>query len=177
MKTFQIKIFLQPSLNLLKIVMVFFLMIAFSPSYGQEGEKQLAENFTLKSQHGKNIKLSELTGQVVLLDFWASWCGTCIQQFTILEKLQHKYKDKGFTVLAINIERNTKKAASLARRIKADFTILFDSQGQLSRSYAVESIPMGVLIDRDGYKRELLDAEQLNQQAAMENKIEALLSE
>lgn len=153
------------------------LLLSSVASYGESLEKQLAKNFTLKSQSGENIKLSELRGQVVLLHFWASWCGTCVQQFTSLESLQNKYRNKGFVVLAINIEKNTKKAVNLARRIKAGFIILFDRQGKLSEDYSVDSIPMGVLIDRDGYRRDILDAEQLGRKVLMQNKVEALLNE
>ena len=65
-----------------------------------------AANFTLKSTSGKNIRLSEHRGQVVLINFWASWCGPCRQEMPHLETLQTKYQDLGVTVLGINVEQD-----------------------------------------------------------------------
>jgi peroxiredoxin len=114
-----------------------------------------APNFTLKSNTGKNIKLSELRGQVVLLNFWASWCGPCRQEMPLLEKLQQRYSALGFTVLGVNVEEDPSKAKSLLKDIPVSFPILFDTQNTVSKQYNVSAMPSTVMIDRNGNMRYL----------------------
>jgi peroxiredoxin len=114
-----------------------------------------APNFTLKSNTGKNIKLSELRGQVVLLNFWASWCGPCRQEMPLLEKLQQRYSALGFTVLGVNVEEDSSKAKSLLKDIPVSFPILFDTQNTVSKQYKVSAMPSTVMIDRNGNMRYL----------------------
>ena len=114
-----------------------------------------APNFTLKSNTGKNIKLSELRGQVVLLNFWASWCGPCRQEMPLLEKLQQRYSALGFTVLGVNVEEDSSKAKILLKDIPVSFPILFDTQNTVSKQYKVSAMPSTVMIDRNGNMRYL----------------------
>ena len=85
-----------------------------------------AADFTLKNQYGKNIKLSELRGQVVLLNFWSSQCGTCIKQFTNLNKLHSKFNTDGLHILAVNIGSNLQKITQISNKFKPKFSLLFD---------------------------------------------------
>ena len=114
-----------------------------------------APDFTLKSNSGKNIKLSELRGQVVLLNFWASWCGPCRQEMPLLEKLQRRYSSLGFTVLGVNVEEDPRKAKTLLKDISVSFPILFDTRNKVSKQYKVSAMPSTVMIDRDGNMRYL----------------------
>lgn len=114
-----------------------------------------APNFTLKSNTGKNIKLSELRGQVVLLNFWASWCGPCRQEMPLLEKLQRRYSSLGFTVLGVNVEDDSRKAKSYLKDVSVSFPILFDTTNKVSKQYKVSAMPSTVMIDRDGNMRYL----------------------
>ena len=70
---------------------------------GAASVKGPAPNFTLKSLSGKNLKLSEMTGNVVLINFWASWCGPCREEMPLLNALHKKYEPLGFTVLGVNV--------------------------------------------------------------------------
>lgn len=112
-----------------------------------------AKNFTLKSRNGKNIKLSEFRGQVVLLNFWASWCGPCRQEMPLLEKIYKKYKPLGFTMLGVNVEENSAAAKKLLREVKVSFPVLFDTKNIASKLYNVSAMPTTVIIDRNGNKR------------------------
>jgi len=114
-----------------------------------------APNFTLKSNSGKNIKLSELRGQVVLINFWASWCGPCRQEMPELNKLYSKYKKLGFTILGVNVEEDNTDALKIIKNDKISFPILFDSENKVSRLYNVTGMPTTVLIARDGTMRYL----------------------
>jgi peroxiredoxin len=114
-----------------------------------------APNFTLKSNSGKNVKLSELRGQVVLLNFWASWCGPCRQEMPLLEKLHKRYSALGFTVLGVNVEEDPRKAKTLLKDISVSFPILFDTSNKVSKQYKVSAMPSTIMIDRDGNMRYL----------------------
>lgn len=114
---------------------------------------QLAPDFTLKSNSGKNLKLSEYRGQVVLLNFWASWCGPCRQEMPLLEKTHNKYKKLGFTVMGVNVEENSTKAKSIVKKKKLTFPVLFDTKSKASKLYQVSAMPSTVIIDRNGKVR------------------------
>ena len=116
----------------------------------KEGE---AANFTLKSNAGTNIRLSEYRGQVVLINFWASWCGPCRQEFPHLDALHQKYQNLGFTVFAVNVEQDRRSAEKILRDIPVSFPILFDDENQVSERYDVDAMPATVLVDRSGQIR------------------------
>ena len=140
------------SLRWLIILFTSLLLISTANSASIQGK---APNFTLKSNTGKNIKLSELRGQVVLLNFWASWCGPCRQEMPLLEKLQQRYSALGFTVLGVNVEEDSSKAKTLLKDIRVSFPILYDTQNTVSKQYKVSAMPSTVMIDRDGNMRYL----------------------
>jgi len=114
-----------------------------------------AENFTLKSADGKNIRLSEYRGNVVLINFWASWCGPCRQEFPHLDAIHKKYQDLGFTVFGVNVEQDREMANKVLRDIPVSFPILFDDENTVSELYDVDAMPMTVFVDRDGNMRYL----------------------
>ena len=114
-----------------------------------------APDFTLPGNRGKNLKLSEFRGQVVLLNFWASWCGPCRQEMPALEKLQQRYQKLGFTILGVNVEEDSRQARAMLRDLRVSFPILFDTQNRVSQLYHVSAMPTTVIIDRDGNMRYL----------------------
>lgn len=130
------------------------LLFATSTTYAaSEKISGKAPNFTLKSRSGKNIKLSELRGEVVMLNFWASWCGPCRQEMPLLEKIHKKYKRLGFTLLGVNVEENSNDAKNYLKDVKVTFPILFDRTQKTSELYNVSAMPTTILIDRNGNKR------------------------
>jgi len=149
-------------------------LIWHASSYAQ-AEPQQAANFTLKSHTNKNIKLSELRGQVILLGFWSSQCGKCIQQLGILNKYSTVYKFQNFTSLAINID-NMSSAFRIANKNNLQFPVLFDDR-DVSRLYKIKATPEYYLIDRDGNIRHILNAEQLAQHSQTQSLIRDLLNE
>ena len=112
-----------------------------------------AANFTLKSAGGENIRLSEYRGQVVLINFWASWCGPCRQEMPLLNDLHNKYEALGFTVLGVNVEEQSDNARGFINDFPVDFPILLDSTNQVSQLYKVIAMPTTVVVDRDGNMR------------------------
>ena len=127
-----------------------FLLIAMVPlAYALTGSGP-ATNFTLKDEDGNNIRLSEYRGQVVLINFWASWCGPCRQEFPLLDDLHQKYQPMGFTVFGVNVEQDRKLADKVLREIPVNFPILFDDTNEVSKAYDVDAMPSTVLVDRNG---------------------------
>ncbi len=114
-----------------------------------------APDFTLKSNSGENLRLSELRGEVVLINFWASWCGPCRQEMPILSELHDKYKAMGFTVLGVNVEENSSAARKLLKEMPVSFPVLFDNNSTVSKQYDVVAMPSTVLVDRNGNVRYL----------------------
>ncbi len=116
---------------------------------------QPAPDFTLKSLSGENLKLSELRGQVVLVNFWASWCGPCRQEMPELDELYQRYRKLGFTILGVNVEQNTAAAQALLKEHPVHFPVLFDPQSIVSKLYNLDAMPSTVLVDRGGNVRYL----------------------
>ena len=117
--------------------------------------KQPAPDFTLKALSGKNLKLSEMAGNVVLVNFWASWCGPCREEMPLLNDLHNKYEALGFTVLGVNVEEDINSARGFLKNFPVDFPVLLDSSNKVSKQYQVIAMPTTVVIDRDGNMRYL----------------------
>lgn len=112
-----------------------------------------ADDFTLKSHSSENHRLQEQRGRVVMLNFWASWCGPCRQEMPLLEKLHKKYGRLGFTLWGVNVDESSQDAKEMLQDIIVNFPILFDSENKVAESYQVDAMPSSVLIDRNGNKR------------------------
>jgi len=135
-------------------ILLLLLLTAGSQAYALS-VNQLAPDFTLRSSTKQNIRLAELRGQVVMLNFWATWCNPCRVEIPHLQKLYSQYKNIGFTVLGVNIDNNKTKAAKMARDLGAKFPILFDNTQTVSKLYSIKAMPFTLLIDRDGKIRKI----------------------
>jgi thiol-disulfide isomerase/thioredoxin len=109
-----------------------------------------AADFTLPDLGGRRHSLSRQRGKVVMLDFWASWCGPCRVQMPMVEKLHHELKDKGLVVYAINQGESAEIARRYLARHRYSTTTLLDPSTEVGRNYQVAGIPTLVIIDRQG---------------------------
>ena len=116
---------------------------------------QPAPDFTLKSMDGDNIKLSEMAGNVVLINFWASWCGPCREEMPLLNSLHNKYEPLGFAVFGVNVEEDIDQAKAFLRDFPVDFPVLLDNTNRVSKQYEVIAMPTTIMVDRDGNLRYL----------------------
>ena len=112
-----------------------------------------APDFTLKSRSGENIKLSELRGEVVMINFWASWCGPCRQEMPLLDALYQRYQPMGFTILGVSVDEDVADAKRLLKEIPVTFPVLFDTDNKVADLYELVAMPSTVLVDRDGNMR------------------------
>jgi thiol-disulfide isomerase/thioredoxin len=111
---------------------------------------QMAADFTLPDLDGQQHRLASLRGKVVLLDFWATWCGPCRRQMPLVEKLSAEFKDKDLVVYAVNQGEASEKARSFIDMNHYTTTTLLDQKGDVGREYKVSGIPTLVIIGRDG---------------------------
>ena len=109
---------------------------------------KLAPSFTLQDLNGKQVRLSDFKGKVVLLDFWATWCGPCVRTIPHLDALHKKYKDQGLVVIGINNERDHAKVKAFAKD-RMSYIILLDADEQFTE-YGIRGIPTAFYIDKEG---------------------------
>ena len=115
---------------------------------------QPAPTFSLPLRGGNApLGLDKLRGQVVMVNFWASWCEPCRKEFPLLDQIYKKYKAAGFTLVGVNVEPDAKDAESFIARTPVSFPILFDKDSAVSKQYHVSGMPTTVLIDRKGVLR------------------------
>ncbi len=108
-----------------------------------------APDFKLEGSQ-KQVQLSDYRGQIVYLDFWASWCQPCRKSFSWMNKMQSLYGEEGFKVIAINLDESRQKANRFLQQIPANFDVAFDPRGNTAESYNVKAMPSSYIIDKNG---------------------------
>jgi peroxiredoxin len=146
------------------------------PAYAIDGAPPAPE-FRLASRAGGELSLSGLRGQVVMINFWASWCGPCRQEFPALDEMYRKYKPMGFALVGINVESDKTDAERFLGMQSVSFPILFDPDNRVSGSYGVSAMPTTVLVDRKGHLRWLHRAYKPGDEAEYIAQIRAMLRE
>jgi peroxiredoxin len=159
------------------LMVVFAIQISVATSVQSADISGPAPDFTLKAMKGGNIKLSELAGNVVLINFWASWCGPCREEMPLLNKLHNKYEPLGFTVLGVNVEEQSDPAISFINETPVDFPIIFDNKNKVSQLYKVVAMPTTVVVDRDGNVRFLHQGFKAGDEASYRKMVKRLIRE
>jgi len=136
-----------------------------------------APDFTLRSADGRNVRLDELRGQVVLVNFWATWCGPCREEMPRLNVLYEKYRKSGFVLLGVNIDDDPKTALATAAKLNVSFPVLLDTDKKVSKLYDLNTMPSTVVIDRDGKMRFLHRGYRAGTEGDYEQQIRGLLKE
>jgi peroxiredoxin len=112
-----------------------------------------APDFVLKSMDGKNLRISEFRGQVVLVNFWARWAGDSRQEMPALDRINTTYNRAGLVVLGVSVDEDLNRAREFASAMKVSYPIMFDTGSEISRDYLLQKMPMTVLVDRAGVVR------------------------
>lgn len=137
-----------------------------------------APDFTLRTAEGKTYTLSELKGQAVLVNVWATWCPPCEAEMPAIEKMYKEYQDRGFIVLAVNstFQDDPKEIAPFVKDHKLTFPILLDETSDVSRAYQVRSLPSSYFIDRQGIITEVVIGGPMSE-ALLRTRIEEALNQ
>jgi peroxiredoxin len=147
-------------------------MAVGAPSVGAS-----APAFELNALDGKQLGLNELHGQVVLINFWASWCGPCRTEMPRLDALYRKYRAAGVTLVGINVEPDSADALNYLKSTPVTFPILFDSDSKVSKLYEVAGMPSTVILDRKGMVRYIHRGYKPGEEDAYLDQIRALMRE
>ncbi|WP_010586579.1 TlpA family protein disulfide reductase [Schlesneria paludicola] len=126
-----------------------------SPGDGSEGMEssmvgKLAPDFSLKTLDGTPFRLSEQKNNIVILDFWASWCGPCLQVMPQIDKVTEEFAGQGVRLYAVNLEEKPEQVKAALERLKLSTTVVLDRDGRVAEKYGATSIPQTVIIDREG---------------------------
>ena len=132
------------------------LILLWMPSQLGAGEVQPYEGFlqspqlSLADLGGKNHRLSDYRGQVVLVNFWASWCTPCVRELPSLNRLRKAFGDQPFEILGVNVAEPPNRLKRFLKRNPIDFPILYDRESEAFYAWNVKGLPTSFVIDREG---------------------------
>ncbi|MBU3006243.1 TlpA disulfide reductase family protein [Paraglaciecola arctica] len=126
-----------------------FFVVAVSSLSLSFAQQKLAPDFVISNAELPS-KLSELKGQVVYLDFWASWCKPCRKSFPWMNQMQQKYADRGLQVIAINLDTDAALAKLFLEKVPTQIPIVYDPEGNIASDYQLLGMPSSYLVDKKG---------------------------
>jgi peroxiredoxin len=136
----------------------------------------LAPDFTLETTAGETITLSDLRGQTVLVNLWATWCPPCRAEMPAIQKMYEEYKEQGFVVLGVDMTYQDDPSAvpPFIQENQLTFPILMDTTGQVAQQYELRSLPSSFFIDRNGIIQEVVIGGPMAE-ALLRTRIESIL--
>lgn len=107
-------------------------------------------DFKLFTPGGQPIRLSDIEGKIVLLNFWASWCHECVAEMPSLEQLHRQLKDKGLLILGINLQETVSRVNAFYQYHQLTLTTLMDADGEVGKAFYIQAIPTSIILDKNG---------------------------
>lgn len=126
---------------------------------------------------GQSFDLASYAGKVVYLDFWASWCGPCLQSMPFMQSLQQSYQSKGLQVVTLNVDENPEDAKAFISEHGVTLPVVVDRSGECASAFQVSAMPSSFLIDRKGKIRHVEAGFHLEDREAITRRVTALLAE
>lgn len=138
---------------LMSCLVVALLFAACNRDNNNNAGSDKAPDFSFNDVSGNKIKLSDFRGKVVMLEFWATWCPPCIESIPAMKTVYEKYKDRGFVLLGISVDRGNDAGSKVSSFVKENAISypVFLEDGNLSSAYGANSIPMSFIIDKNGH--------------------------
>lgn len=133
--------------------------------------------FEMPAFKGESKHLEDYRGDIVLVDFWASWCSPCRSSFPWMNNMANKYRDDGFKIVAINLDQDRANALDFLQSLPPEFDVLFNPDGQMPEAFEVIGMPTSFLLDRQGRVRATHIGFHSDQTAAYEQQIQQLIHE
>ena len=112
-----------------------------------------APDFTLPSLSGETVQVSALRGSVVVVDFWASWCGPCREELPALEQLRGAYESRGVRFITVNVDSDRDAAAQAAKALSVSMPVALDPDKKVAEAWQLPTMPTSFVIDRRGVVR------------------------
>lgn len=145
------------------------------PPHASAAEHEKAPDFSLKDLEGRTVSLSSLKGKVVLLNFWATWCPSCVAEMPSLNKLYHSMKSRGLEVIGVSTDGSPAEVREYVQKKGLAFRVVVDESRDVSRKYRVFSLPTTFLVDKKGDISEKFFGDYEWNNPEMKAKIEKLL--
>ena len=144
-----------------------------------ESNRQVAPDFSWQDANGKIVHLSDLKGKVVLIDFWATWCGPCRMTIPHVEAIYNKFKDKGVVVIGVNLDNQAsrQKVEQFIKEKGITYLVISDPNGAVASQYGATSIPRFFFIDKHGRIAKMAVGYNPNMEETFSEEIESLLKE
>ena len=140
------------------------------------GEREKLAGYELTSLDGEKQKLSEYHGEVVVVNFWASWCAPCRKELPLMNEWHAKWTERGARVVAISIDKEQRKARKFAEKEGLNLNVFHDGPDGLAKSLDLPSLPCTFLLDRDGKVLAVYKSSSDKDLAALHSKVESLLN-
>ena len=136
----------------------------------------LAPDFTLETLDGESMKLSDLRGKAVLVNFWATWCPPCRAEMPSFEKAYHDYEEQGFVIVAVNAtaQDNANDVEAFIKEFGLSFPVVLDKDGAVNQLYQVRSLPTSFFVDKEGVINEVVIGGPISE-ALLRTRIEELI--
>lgn len=134
-----------------------------------------APEIGLKDLNGHLVRLAALKGKVVMVDFWASWCGPCRDEMPVLERLYRKYRSNGLIVVGVNQDRDDSNVRDFLRHIHVSFPVVRDADHRVARRYQPGKMPSSYVIDRHGIVRYVNEGFSARDAKFLEREVRSLL--
>jgi len=128
-------------------------LVALAGSADALNRGSRAPEIGLRDTQGRAVRMADLRGKVVVVDFWASWCAPCREELPVLDRLQRRYEDHGLVVVGVNIDREESNMTSFLRRTPVSFRVVHDSGHRVADRYQPPRMPSSYVIDKRGVVR------------------------
>ncbi len=148
MESKKIDLWIKVGIGLLMGVLAWVIISTLHEPKIMEGSE--APKFTVKADNGQTLTPTDFGGKLLLLNFWASWCGPCVEEAPSLEQLSEKFKPAGLVVLGVSVDRKESQYAAFLKHFRPEFAMYRDPLEDLSYRYGTYQFPESYLIDHNG---------------------------
>jgi len=145
-------------------------------SAGALEQGDAAPGFSAPGLSGGTVSLAEHRGKVVMVDFWASWCGPCAQSLPALDALRKEFPATDFQVIAVNVDAESAKAEAFLGRRPVGYPSALDPEGLIPTRFGLQTMPTSYLIDRNGFVRHIHEGFRPKDIAVLRKQIQALVA-
>jgi peroxiredoxin len=167
--------------RLLLVGCAMLIAVTFAPAPASAAPATLvgkdAPDFALRALDGRNLRLSEFRGQVVLVNFWARWEGDTREQMRALDRINTTYERAGLVVLGVSVDEDVRRAREFAQGMAVSYPVLFDNEPNLGQDYMLQKMPVTILVDRAGVVRYRIVGFKPGDESAYVDRIRELLRE